>query len=230
MLFLYKKGLKKAKKVFFQNSSNQEFFKRKGIVKDQSDLLPGSGVNIEKFAYMDYPEDGVNNVLFVGRIIREKGVFELAEAAKNLEKRKDLKFTVVGSVEYGSINPFKNLSNVDCVGYQKDVRRFLKDAHALILPSAYHEGMSNVLLEAASSGKVVLASRIPGCSETFDEGKSGFGFESKNAQSLEAALLKFLALSYEEKRAMGIAGRKKMEEQFNRKIVIAKYFEEMNSI
>ena len=228
MLWLYKQGLKKAKCVFFQNQANQDFFVKKKVVKGSTELLPGSGVNVERFCYVDYPEEEQTNIVFVGRIIKDKGVFELAKAAKNLTES-NVKFTVVGDVEYGAENPFIGLKNVECVGFHKDVKPYLKEAHAIVLPS-YHEGMANVLLEAASSGRAVLASNIPGCKETFDEGVTGFGFESKNAESLQAALEKFIALSLEEKKTMGKAGREKIEQQFNRQIVINKYFEQINTL
>ncbi len=228
MLTLYKVGCRKAKHVFFQNKSNLEFFQKRKIVGENVILLPGSGVNTEKFSYMKYPENEKTNIVFVGRIIKDKGVFELAEVAKQYMDNKNLLFTIVGDVEYGSQNPFSELPNVNCVGFHKDVRPFLKDAHAVILPS-YHEGMANVLLEGAASGRPILASVIPGCMETFDEGVTGFGFEVKNADSLKCAIEKFLALSNEQKCEMGKKGRKKIETQFDRKIVINKYFNIINN-
>ncbi len=228
MLTLYKVGCKKAKCVFFQNKSNLDFFKKRNIVGDNVQLLPGSGVNIEKFSYLDYPQSEKTNIVFIGRIIKDKGVFELTEVAKQYLDNDNVQFTVVGDVEYGSENPFSELPNVNCVGFHKDVRPFLKDAHAVILPS-YHEGMANVLLEGASSGRPILASKIPGCEETFDEGVTGFGFEVKNTDSIKKAVDKFLSLTNEQKCEMGRKGREKMENQFNRKIVIDKYFNMINN-
>lgn len=228
MLTLYKVGCRKAKCVFFQNKSNLEFFKNKKVVGDNVELLPGSGVNIEKFYYLDYPQSEKTNIVFVGRIIKDKGIFELAEVAKQYLDNENVQFTIVGKVEYDSENPFSTLKNVNCVGFHRDVRPFLKDAHAVILPS-YHEGMANVLLEGASSGRPILASRIPGCEETFDEGVTGFGFEAKNADSIKEAVQKFLSLTNEQKCEMGRKGRAKMENQFNRKIVIDKYFNMINN-
>ena len=224
MLTLYKVGCGKAKCVFFQNEANLEFFKSRGIVGDNVVLLPGSGVNVEKFSYLEYPGNDKANIVFVGRIIKDKGVYELAEVARQYIDDDRVKFTVVGDVEYGSENPFEKLPNVECVGFHKDIRPFLADASAVILPS-YHEGMANVLLEGASSGRAVLASRIPGCRETFDEGVTGFGFEVKNADSVKCAVDKFLSLSGEQKCEMGKKGREKMQRQFDRKIVIRKYFD-----
>ncbi|MBQ8840659.1 MAG: glycosyltransferase family 4 protein [Clostridia bacterium] len=229
MLTLYKNGCRRAVCVFFQNKSNLEFFREKGVVKENVCLLPGSGVNVERFSYMDYPTEETTNIVFVGRIIKDKGVFELAEAAKKYENDSRVKFTVVGDVEYGSENPFSGMANVECVGFHKDVRPYLEKAHAVVLPS-YHEGMANVLLEGASSGRIILASEIPGCEETFDEGVTGFGFEPKNSDSLCEAIDKLLALPYEKKREMGKAGRDKMEQQFNRQIVVNKYLEQINLV
>ena len=229
MLWLYKKGLKKAKCVFFQNQENEAFFREKKVVSGETELLPGSGVNVERFSFMEYPENERTNIVFVGRIIKDKGVFELAEAAKRIKERENVRFTIVGDVEYGSENPFVNMPNVNCVGFHKDVKPYLEYAHAIILPS-YHEGMANVLLEAAACGRPILASKIPGCQETFEEGITGFGFESKNVETLCDVIKKFVALSYEQKREMGKAGRKKIEEQFNRQIVVNKYLEQINSL
>ena len=227
MLTLYRMGVKKARCVFFQNKSNREFFKDRKVILGNSRLLPGSGVNVTKFSYCEYPDEGEGtNIVFVGRVIKDKGVFELAEAARNLAANPNLKLTVVGDVEYGAENPFTGLPNVNCVGYHKDVRPFVSAAHAIILPS-YHEGMANVLLEAAATGRVILASRIPGCEETFDEGVSGFGFCPKDSKSTEEAILKFMSLSYADKKQMGEAGRLKMEKEFDRNIVIKMYLEEI---
>ena len=226
MLWLYKKGVKKAQCVFFQNQANQRFFQKKKVVSGKTELLPGSGVNVERFAYMEYPKTEKTNIVFVGRIIRDKGVFELATVAQTLKERKDIQFTIVGDVEYGAENPFVNMANVNCVGFHKEVKPYLQNAHAIVLPS-YHEGMANVLLEAAACGRAVLASNIPGCQETFDEGITGFGFEPKDVKSLGEAIEKFVALSYEQKKTMGKVGREKIEKEFNRQIVINKYLEQI---
>lgn len=224
MLTLYKIGCRKARCVFFQNKSNLDFFRKKNIVGKNVVLLPGSGVNTEKFSYAPYPQGEKVNIVFVGRIIKDKGVFELSEVAKQYLDNHNVQFTIVGDVEYGSQNPFADLKNVNCVGFHKDVRPFLREAHAVILPS-YHEGMANVLLEGAATGRPIIASLIPGCRETFDEGETGFGFTVRDADSIKNAIDKFLSLSYEQKCEMGKKGRMKMENQFDRKIVIQKYFD-----
>lgn len=227
MLWLYKKGLKKAQCVFFQNQSNLDFFTKKKIVGKSVKLLPGSGVNLQKFEYLPYPSNDIIEFVFVGRIIREKGVYELAEVAKSLEGNDKVHFTIVGDVEFGAENPFLTCKNVTCVGFHKNVIPFLEKANAIILPS-YHEGMANVLLEAASSGRPIIASNISGCKETFEEGKTGFGFSVKDVESLKNAVEKFLSLTDQERSKMGCAGREKMENEFDRMFVVNEYCAQLN--
>lgn len=228
ILMLYKAGCRKAKRVFFQNKSNLEFFQKRNIVGNNVELLSGSGVNIQRFSYLDYPQNEKINMVFAGRIIRDKGIYELSEVAKQYLNNENVQFTIIGNVEDGSEKLFADLANVNYVGFHKDIRPFLKDAHAIIVPS-HHEGMSNVLLEGASSGRPVLASMIPGCEEAFDEGITGFGFQVKDVDNMKCVIDKFLSLSNEQKCEMGKKGREKMENQFNRQIVINKYLNLINN-
>ena len=113
--------------------------------------------------------------------------------------------------------------------YQKDVHPFYKKASAVIMPS-YHEGMSNVILEASATGRPVLASNIPGCMEAFEHGKTGIGFEARSKEALLEALRQFLQLDYEDRKQMGQNARKKMEAEFDRKKVVDAYLEEIEKI
>lgn len=216
---LYKIAFKRIHRVFFQNKENMQFFKDRKIVVENCVLLPGSGVNLSKFTPLEYPKNEKINLVFVGRIMKDKGVYELAQVAKELP---DVQFTIVGDTYEGTENPLLNIENVECVGHQKNVIPFLKKANAIVLPS-YHEGMANVLLEASACARPVIASNVHGCYETFDEGITGFGFEIKNALSLKEAILKFTSLSFEQMRDMGIKAREKMEKEFDRNIVIEEY-------
>lgn len=232
-IILYKAALKKTSVTFFQNEKNQQFFLEHKINCGNSILLPGSGVNLKEHLFETYPEDGTIRILFVGRVMEAKGIRELLEAAGKIKKEKNgVVFQIVGPYEenYAEIIK-KNEKNgiIQYFGKQDDVHAFIKDAHAVIMPSHF-EGMSNVLLEAASAGRPVLASAIPGCTETFDEGISGFSFEVKNVQDMKKTIEKFLALSYEEKKAMGRKGREKMEHEFDRNIIIDKYLEQIRVI
>lgn len=233
-LALLKGGVKKAKTVFFQNAQNKDFLLERKIVPGGWRLLPGSGVNTGHFALLPYPSTAEGTeFVFISRVMRPKGIGEYLAAAKILKKEyPQTKFHICGFCEDEFEEEVKALAADGTVifhGMIPDTREILKTTHCTVLPS-YHEGMSNVLLESASAGRPVIASRIPGCAETFDEGVSGFGCEAKSAESLLAAMRRFLALSEEEKAAMGLAGRKKVETQFDRQIVVRAYLDELNEI
>jgi len=233
-LLLYKIGLRRASCVFFQNNTNRQFFITKKIAVGKTIRIPGSGVNLDQHCLEIYPENDDSIILlFVGRIMKEKGVDELLESAIQIRhKHTEVLFWIVGDCEEAYTHKLEELQNdgvIEYFGQQADVHSFIKKSHATVLPS-YHEGIANVLLESAASGRPVLASRVPGCVETFDEGISGIGYAAKSSSSLTDALLAFIALPYQQKREMGLAGRKKMEKEFSRDIVVNAYIEEINKI
>lgn len=228
---LYALSQKKASCTFFQNVANQEYMKNEKIVTGRSRLIPGSGVNLDKFPFSDYPpNEGKINILFVGRIMKEKGIDELLAVIPKIKgKYNFVNFTLIGSKDEGytrTIQDYQDRGLLAYPGRQDDVHAFIVKHHVVINPS-YHEGMANVLLEAASTGRPVLASNVPGCSETFDEEISGLGFKVKDVDDMEKVISKFIELPYEEKKRMGLAGRQKMEREFDRNIVIDAYLEEI---
>lgn len=232
---LYKRSFYKAQMIFFQNKKNKYFFLENNIVKNkQATLVAGSGVNLDYFQYQEYPviNDKIN-LIYLGRLMKEKGILELFETAKYFKKNNArVVFHVLGFLEDDLKDKLDELIAKDIIiyqGQQSDIRPFLKDAHAIIHPS-YHEGLSNVLLEAAASGRPILASDIPGCRETFDEGVTGFGFQPKSTDSLIEVIEKFIELPHHEKEKMGIRGRQKMEKEFDRKQVVEAYIEEINKL
>ncbi len=233
VLKLYKYAFRDIECVFFQNSYNRDFLKKR-IRLSHSVLLPGSGIDLKKHIFEDYPKETSSiKLIYIGRLMHDKGVGELFEAIKIIkDSNQRVSLTILGDFEeeYRPI-VFDMVERdlVDYKGFQSDVHGFIKDCHALVLPS-YHEGMANVLLEAAACGRPILASNIPGCRETFDEGISGFGFEPRSVDSLVSAMKKFINLPYDKKREMGLAGRKKMECEFDRNIVVSAYMEEINRI
>lgn len=115
---------------------------------------------------------------------------------------------------------------MEYVGRVSDVHSYIKDCHAIIHAS-YHEGMSNVLLEGAACGRPVIATDVPGCRETFVDGVSGIACRVRDVDSLTAAIRKFIELPHENKEQMGKRGRERMELQFDRRIVVGKYIEEI---
>ena len=234
VLRLYRTGLRKAACVFFQNEHNLAVFRDKEIVKGNTVLLPGSGVNTTEHSLEDYPADSEYfRFLFVGRIMKDKGVGELFQALEMLVKEgKKVLLDVVGGFDENYSEQIKNYENQGILKYygqQEDVHSFYATTHCLVLPS-YHEGMANVLLEAASTGRPVIASLIPGCQEAFDDGITGFGCKAKDVISLKETMLKMYNTPWVERKEMGLRGREKVKNQFDRQIVVQAYMEQLNKI
>ncbi|MEZ3433414.1 MAG: glycosyltransferase family 4 protein [Lachnospiraceae bacterium] len=234
VLYMYKIGLSSAKTVFFQNKANKAFFESNKITGKPGILIPGSGVNLCEHYYEEYPEDdGVIRFLYVGRIMKDKGIEELLGCAEKIKRKySNIEFDLIGRYDDEMykirIEELDRSGVIHYCGRQLDVHSFYKSHHAIILPS-YHEGLSNVLLESSATGRPVLATTVPGCSAAYDEGISGMGFEAKNTDALIEAVEKFIALPYEKKRQMGLAARYKMEREFDKKIVIKSYLKAINS-
>lgn len=228
---MYRAGLKGARCVFFQNARNKELFQNYKIMGEKDKLVCGSGVNLELHKAEEYPSGEKVRFLFIGRIMKEKGIEEFLEAAKKLHNE-NVCFELLGYCDEDyqkKLDQYESLGIITQHGFQTDVRSFLKEASALVLPT-YHEGMSNVLMEASATARPVIASNISGCMEVFEEGITGLGCEPRNAESLIEALRKFLRLNREERAAMGRAARKKMEQEFDRNQVTAAYMEEIEKI
>lgn len=230
-LTLYKVGLKHAQKVFFQNFANKEFMVNNKVYAGKYEMIPGSGVNLQRFHVMDYPKSRELNFVYVGRVMKEKGIEEFFEAATYIHKKyPQTRFHICGPYEGEYETQLKELENKGVVIYHgivKDMTSKYVFTHCIVHPS-YHEGMANVLLESAACGKAIITSNIAGCKEAVDDGVNGFLAIVRDANFLKAQLEKFIALSYEEQKQMGLAGRKKMEKEFDRNIVIEKYFNELN--
>ena len=228
VLFLYRIALRDAKVVFFENTSNRDALCAEGAVPQGRDVvLGGAGVNLDDYPYIEYPRDtdGTVRFLFVGRVMREKGVNELFAAAEMMKKEygERAQFHVVGSFEEACkpvMDALEERGIVKYHGYQSNVKKFYAMASCVVLPS-YHEGMSNVLLEAAASGRPLITSDIPGCREAADDGVSGFLCEPKSADGLYAAMKKFMLLSAAEREQMGRAGRRRIENRFSKRAVVA---------
>ena len=231
---LYKVGLKGASCVFFQNKNNQSLFENKGIVKGKTRLIPGSGVNLQMHWVEPYPDnkDGIH-FLFVGRIMKDKGIGELLEAIHQIHiDYQDVTLDIVGWSDEDYSEALKKADQEGSIHYhglQSNVHPFYASCHCAVLPS-YHEGTANVMLEASSTGRPVITTRVPGCQETFDEGITGFGCEAKDTESLVEAMRKFLSTSQDRRREMGLAARNKMEMEYDRNIVIKAYQEEIEEI
>lgn len=224
---LYKAALKKSRVVFFENTTNLDIILNLGLIKkEQACPLAGAGVNLQHYAAAAYPPSGSQTrFLFIGRIMKEKGVEELFEAVEMLHKEgKPVFLDIVGPYEEDYSSAIKRLEQNNIAAYHgetEDVRPYIAGAHCFVLPS-YHEGMANTLLESASMARPLLTSRIPGCREAVIENESGFLFAPRNANSLKDAMLRFLSLSEDERREMGLRGRAHMETVFDKAKVVQK--------
>lgn len=228
---LYKYAFKKIKKVFFQNKENEEFFTKHKLALGKHEMLPGSGVNLERFPYQEYPNDEVIKFVFIARIMKEKGIDYFLSAADFIKaKYPNTEFHVCGFLEKeyeGKLDEYVKCGKVIYHGMVKDIKSIHKDMHCTVFPSYYPEGLSNVLLEAAASGRPIITTDRAGCREAVDDGKTGLIVPTQNQDALNESLERFIRMSFEDKKNMGMAGRTKVEKEFNRQIVIKKYMEEL---
>lgn len=221
---LYKLAFRKIRTVFFENEVNAaEFQKRHIIPSGKQTVLHGAGINLEHYALQPYPQNEPVHFLYLGRIMKEKGMDELFSAVRRLHSDgKGFVLDLVGFFEDEYKEEVEKLvENGIAVfhGFQEDPRAFYAAADCIVLPS-YHEGMSNVLLEAASTGRPLITSDIPGCREAVDDKTSGFLVKVKNSSSLYSAMEQFLDMPPAQRRDMGLAGRRKMEREFRKEVVV----------
>ncbi len=222
---LYKPALKKAKVIFFENEENRETIVAAGIAeRRRTHVLAGAGVDLARFALAAYPKERTEtSFLFVGRVMREKGVEELFQAMELL--RKDglpCALHILGSFEEDYAQRLKRYEAEGWLyyhGYQNDVRPFIANCHCFVLPS-WHEGMANTNLECAAMGRPVITSEIHGCLEAVVDGKSGLLCRAKDASSLYAAMKKLAQMPDDQRAAMGEAGRRHMEAVFDKRKVV----------
>jgi len=231
---MYKYACNDVACIFFENEANYNYFIDNNLAKkDKSNIVPGSGVNLEKFRPMDKTkEDGIIRFLFIGRIMKEKGIEEYLKAAEYItDKYSNVEFQILGPFEeekYKKIILNNNNSKIKYLGVSYDVRNEIKEVDCIINPTTYFEGMSNVLLEGAAMAKPLIATNVPGCREIVDDGVNGYLVEPKSVKSLIDTIEKFLSLNEIEKKNMGLASRRKVERNFDRNIVIEAYLREIS--
>ena len=240
---LFRYAFRRSACVMFQNGTNMELAEKSGMVKGRSRLIPGSGVNVDRFPLAPYPESGDGRtggtVVFnyIGRILAEKGVDDYIAAARAIRaKYPATEFNMLGFIEPTEARYEKELAVlgeegiVIYRGSQKDVRPFIARSHCLIHPSVYGEGMSNVLLENASSGRFLITTDNPGCREAVRDGGTGYIYHGGDREALIACVERFLALDNGTRRAMGEAGRGFVKENFSRDTVVSAYLEEIERL
>ncbi len=235
-IFLYKVGLRKSKTVFFQNTANRDFGLLHGMVKKESiKLIPGSGVNLQYHQYQEYPKnDETIRFVFISRLLKEKGIEEYFGAAEAIRaKYPNIEFHVVGWCEDAYSEKLKELQERGIIIYHGpvgDVRPIIGVANCTVHPSFYPEGMSNVLLESCAAGRPIITTNRPGCGEIVEDGRTGYLVRAKDVGDLINVIERFIALPYSQKVAMGQNARRKVEMEFDRKIVVDAYLKNIEEI
>lgn len=243
IMWLFKLAYRKSACMMFQNETNMKVAIDQGMVKGEYRLIPGSGVDTDRYPLQSYPEGGDGKTgepivfNYIGRILHDKGVDDYVEAAKRIKAEyPQTEFNMLGFIEPTESHYEQDLKELQDKGIiiyrgsQKDVKPYISRAHCTIHPSTYGEGMSNVLLESASSGRFLITTNNPGCQETVEDGKTGYIYKGGDVEKLVKTIKKFLALPNDQRRLAGELGRKRMEEKFSRKIVIKAYKEEIKRI
>lgn len=230
--FLYKSSLKKAGAVLFENSGNKQVFLDNNIVdENKCFVMNGAGVNIDEYSFTPMLDGETIRFLFIGRIMKEKGVDELFEAAKWItEEFNNVEFDIVGPFEDNYEEKVKALEKEGIInfhGFQSDVKTYIRQAHCFVLPS-YHEGMANALLECAAMGRPLITTNIYGCREAVKDGENGFLCEVRNSIDLYKKIKKFIEIPVCKKVNMGIESRKHIEKLFDKKLVINKTMDVMD--
>lgn len=231
IVFMYKTSLKKVKTVFFENVENKDIFIQNKIAEeDRVCVLNGAGVNLEEYPLTGYPEEDKEiRFLFIGRIMKEKGIDEFLYAAKKIkEENKDIQFDIVGPMEDDYENIIKEYIDNDIInyyGYQEDVKAYIERCHCFVLPS-YHEGMANTLLEAASMGRPLITSNIHGCKEAICN--NGYLVKVKDKSDLYIKIKEFINLDHKNRVDMAKNSRKYIEQVFDKRLIVKKSLKELN--
>ena len=232
LLLMHKYVMPGAQCIFFQNKANMEFFQGHGIKVRKSVLVPGSGVNLEKFTYKEYPsEDLPTEVAFIGRVTEAKGISEYLDVAEQLSAL--VIFHVAGLCDEKFRPRIEDLQNRGVIVYHgslEDTRPLLERISCLVLPTYHPEGMSNVLLEAGATGRPAICTDRPGCSDIIKNGVNGLYCLPRDPGNLRSVLESFLSTDYERRRQMGIEARKVVEKSFDRQIVVDAYLKEVGTL
>ncbi len=232
---LYRIATKNAVCIYFQNKQNQQFMQENGICGQKQTLLPGSGVNLLEHPFSPYPSEK-SGIIFLAviRIMKDKGIEEYLNAAEKIKADyPNTSFRLVGEYEEETrgyyepwIEKLQSMGIIQYYGHIDNVAEVMAESHIIVHPS-YHEGMSNVLLEAAACGRPVLSSDVPGCIETLEPGLSGLAFQSQNTESLVRTIQTILSYSESDREEMGKEGRSFIETHFDRKQVIQAYIDQI---
>ena len=239
--FLYKISLSFSSKVYVQNSEDLNFFLEKRIIsKSKIELIPGSGVDLNKFTYSPASIRKKFIFLMISRVLRDKGVYEYIDAIKIIKQNK-----ISNSIEFQLLGEINNLNNsainkseldqwvkeglINYLGTSDQVQENIKECDCIVLPS-YREGMPRAILEAFAVGRPCIVSNVPGCREIVEHKKNGLICKVKSSDDLAQKMLSMIELADEIRTKYGENGRKKIESNFDEKIVINAYLKSINRL
>lgn len=230
--WLYKISVKRCYKVFFQNEGDMSFFVKNRMVANNYELIPGSGCNLEDYQYVEINQNDVIRFIFIGRIMKLKGIDEYCEAAVKIKRKyKNVEFIIAGWIEEEAykkiITIYQDEGIVNYIGFCNNIAAWIEKCHCTVLPSHGGEGIPNVLLESSAIGRACIGSKINGIVDVIDDGVTGFLFAPGNADDLAEKMEMFLKLDIEARKKMGLAGRQKIINNFDRKNVIESYLKEI---
>ena len=241
---LYKIAFRFPNKVFFQNEDDLTLFTRKRLIKQHiTDLIPGSGIDLNKFSPVAFPKAEVNaekpfTFLVISRLIYDKGIMEYVEAIRILkEKGVKARFQLLGAkdpahkrgIPLDIIDQWISQGLIEYLGTAEDVRPVINDADCVVLPS-YREGLPRTLLEAASFEKPIVTTNTPGCRHVVENHLNGYLCEVRNARDLADKMYNMYHKSGDERASMGKAGRMLVQEKYDEKIVIDSYFRSIQAL
>ncbi|MEO5328891.1 MAG: glycosyltransferase family 4 protein [Magnetococcus sp. THC-1_WYH] len=237
--WLYQNALFRSSKVFFQNQDDRQLFiTGKLVASSVTDLLPGSGIDLEKFSPAPLPSQSTVRFLLIARMLWDKGIGEFVAAARLLKERGvDAEFCLLGFLDVQNRTAISRQQMdewvagevVSYLGVSDNVRNEIAQADCVVLPS-YREGTPRTLLEAAAMARPIITTDAVGCREVVDHGVNGFLCRSRDANDLADKMALFVTMTVEERQAMGLRGREKVVHEFDENIVISKYIEEIRSL
>lgn len=221
---LYKPAVRNAT-VFFQNKEDQKFFDDHKIKYKKGVLVPGSGVNIDKYVPAPYPSSDVTVFTYLSRVMKTKGIEQYLEAARVLHAD-DVEFHICGYCEENYkelLSLEESRGTITYHGLVSDVRPYIAASSCIVSPSFHPEGVANVLLEAAACARPIITTDRVGCKETVEDGVTGYLVKEMDSQDLIEKMRRFLSLTNEQRREMGLRGREKVVKEFDRRIVTEAY-------
>lgn len=236
LMGLYRAALHGARAVMFQNPSDRDLFVGRKIVRrDQARLVAGSGIDLDRFVPVDTPDDGQFRFLLIARHLLDKGIAEFVDAARILRLRcPEARFQLLGgdggdnpsAVPPADLKRWSAESIVELLGVSDDVRPHIAAAHCVVLPS-YREGLPRSLLEGAAMARPLIASDVPGCREVVEDGVTGLLCDVRSATSLAKAMERMMTMAAADRARMGAAGRRRVEANYDQRLVVAAYFAEI---